>query len=505
MSTAPVPQRTVPPGAEDFAARGQRIGIFVIAYNAESHIEQTLARIPEQVWQEITVCFVVDDCSTDDTVNKALNFEAHRDKLVVLRNRVNRRYGGNQKFGYQWALDQGLDVVVMLHADGQYAPEMLAHILNPLVKQDAEVVFGSRMINRADALKGGMPKYKFVGNIVLTRIENAVTGMSLSEFHSGYRAFRTEFLRNVPFWENSDEWHFDTQILLQARQYGARIVEVAIPTYYGDEICRVNGTVYALNCILSSIFFRLHRSGVVYSRKYDVGRKGRRYFDKFDDPYSSHSILWGWIQQGELKGTRVLELGVGDASLTRRLHEAGAIVDGVEIDQASADLAQPYCRRVMIGDLDQLDTIGLDHDYDLVVAADVLEHLVHPEIVLSKLKRHLKRNGRLYVSLPNIANLYVRLNLLLGRFPTHSKGLLDATHLHCYTLDSMRRLLRKTGWVVDQEAVTAIPVAIVFPFLRWGPFRLLPALLFGATRMLRGLLGYQGLFTCHNPNRPDLL
>lgn len=488
-----------------FDNHGRRIGIFVIAYNAEKHIRQTLSRIPEDVWNAIEVCYVVDDCSTDETVETALAFDRWHEKMVVLRNRVNRRYGGNQKHGYQWAIDRGLDVVVMLHADGQYAPEVLPQILGPIVRDEAEVVFGSRMINRADALKGGMPRYKFAGNIVLTNIENALAGLQLSEFHSGYRAYATRFLAAVPFWENSDEWHFDTQILLQARQAGARIVEVPIPTYYGTEICHVNGIAYGLNCILSAAFFAMFRAGLIYSRKYDVGVKGRKYFEKFDDPYSSHTILWRWLQEQPLAGKRVLELGVGDASLTRRLHEAGAVVDGVELDEHSADLARPYCRRVLVADLNQIATLDLEQGYDLVIAADVLEHLVRPEIVLSHLKRMLNKGGLLYVSLPNIANLYVRLNLLFGRYPTHTKGLLDATHLHCYTLATMRQMLVKSGWIVERRDVTAIPVAIVFPFLRALPFRWIIHLLGGTTKLLRGLLGYQGLFLCRNPNKPALL
>jgi glycosyltransferase involved in cell wall biosynthesis len=113
-----------------------RIGIFVIAYNAESHIEKTLGRIPDAVWKMLTVVYIVDDCSSDETTLKALNFNhEHSAKIVVIRNRVNLRYGGNQKLGYQWAIDQKLDIVVMLHADGQYAPEFLEQMYTPYHEQ----------------------------------------------------------------------------------------------------------------------------------------------------------------------------------------------------------------------------------------------------------------------------------------------------------------------------------------------------------------------------------
>ena len=490
--------------AQHFDAKGQRIGIFVIAYDAESHIEETLGRIPEVVWKAITVVYIVDDCSKDETVERALAFDRWKEKIVVLRNRVNQRYGGNQKIGYQYAIDQNLDVVVMLHADGQYAPECLPLLLGPAV-DGADVVIGSRMIERGRALKGGMPRYKYAGNIILTRIENALTGMDLSEFHSGYRAYRTSFLRDILFWENSDEWHFDTQILLQAARADAKIVEIPIPTYYGDEICHVNGILYGLNCIITAFGYYLNKHRIVYFRYLDVAIRGRKYFEKFNDPASSHSLILARLLKEKLAGAKVLELGVGDASLTKRLHELGAVVDGVEIDALSADLARPYCKKVFLSDLDDMDRIGLEGPYDIVIAADVLEHLRDPELVLSKLKKYARVGALLVVSLPNIVNLYVRLNVMLGRFPLHSKGLLDRTHLHCYTLKTAEKMISKTGWVVDERAVTAIPLVIVFPFLGRGPFKLLLALFHATTRCFRGLLGYQGIYIGRNPNKASLL
>ncbi|MBN1270310.1 MAG: glycosyltransferase [Kiritimatiellae bacterium] len=491
--------------SDQFDHRGKRIGIFVIAYNAESHIAETLDRIPADVWQAVTVVYVIDDCSTDETVEKALGYARRKDKLVVIRNRVNRRYGGNQKLGYQYALDQSLDAVVMLHADGQYAPEHLPRMLEPIVNGEADVVIGSRMMEKGGALRGGMPKYKYVGNIVLTKIQNALTGMGLAEFHSGYRAYSTSLLRRVLFWENSDEWHFDTQILLQAHQSGARIREIPIPTFYGDEICRVNGIAYGTNCIFTSLGYWLFKHGVYYSRKYDINARGLKYFSKFGDPFSSHSLLWKRLQAEGLEGKRVLELGVGDASVTKRMHEHGAIVDGIEVDPMYAELAKPYCRRVFNGDLNRIEALGLAGQYDIVLAADVLEHVIDPEVVLSKLKAYAKKEGLLIVSLPNVANIYVRGNLFLGRFPYYTKGILDATHLHFYTLASARKTLVKTGWVIEDAEVTAIPFALVFPFLGRMPMRLLLNVFYGLTRVFKGLLAYQGMFYCRNPNLQRLL
>ena len=482
-----------------------QVGIFIIAYNAESHVAQTLARIPPEIWEQIDEAFVVDDCSMDETVQKALALQATYPKLRVLRNRMNRRYGGNQKIGFQHALDRGFDAVVMLHADGQYAPEHLPQMIAPLREGTAAVVLGSRMIRKQDALKGGMPRYKVAGNIVLTQLQNRMSGMRLHEFHTGYRAYRTDFLRAVPFWDNTDEWHFDTEILLQAWAKQARIAEIPIPTYYGDEICHVNGLAYAANCILTTLRYAFHRWGICYSRNFDLSISGSKYSSKFDDPYSSHTLLFRHLRELGLAGKTALELGVGDSSLTRRLHENGVVLDCIELDPAAARAAEPYARRVWNESLgiSRLDQIG--ERYDVVIAADILEHLLYPEEILSKLKTCVKKGGVLLVSLPNVANVYVRLNLLLGRFPYHSKGILDSSHLRFYTRKSAELLCRKTGWEIVGREHTSIPVAMVFPFLRKGPFRLLLHALRGVTRTFKSLFGYQILLFCRNPNEADLL
>ena len=486
-------------------ASGKKIGIFVIAFNAESHLENTLDRIPQDLWPQLDRVYIIDDCSTDDTVHLALRLKDKFDKLEVIRNKVNRRYGGNQKNGYQYAIDHDLDIVALLHADGQYAPEHLPNILQPLIDDQAEVVLGSRMINRQDALKGGMPKYKYYGNIFLTKLQNMLCGTDLAEFHTGYRAYATKFLKSVPFWENTDEWHFDTEILLQAKASEARILELPIPTYYGDEICHVNGIAYAMNCISTALRFALFRSGIIYNRIFDVNIKGRKYFSKFDDPYSSHSLIYKFLETKNIKELSILELGVGDASLTERLHQDDAKVDCIELDPESAQLAEPFAQKVSTANVEQLFPSHIEKGYDMVIAADILEHLVDPESVLSGLKAWTVKDGELIVSLPNVVNIYVRLSILLGRFRYHRKGILDATHLHFYTSKSARRLLEKTGWVVDRHEVTAIPAGIIFPFLRKTPFRFLHTALYGCTRLFKGLLGYQLLFYCRNPNQSELL
>jgi len=229
----------------------KRIGIFVIAYNAETTLSSVLDRIPPTIIEKTTEIFVIDDCSTDGTykVGQSYSGSPALEKLTVQRNPVNLMYGGNQKRGYQYAIERDLDIVVLLHGDGQYAPEVMERMLEPLESGRAEMVMGSRMMIPGAARRGNMPAYKFFGNKLLSATQNWLLGSSFTEFHSGYRAYATSALRTLDFEQMTNSWHFDTQIILNFLQRGYRILEVPIPTYYGDEICHVNGVPYAFECV----------------------------------------------------------------------------------------------------------------------------------------------------------------------------------------------------------------------------------------------------------------
>jgi glycosyltransferase involved in cell wall biosynthesis len=236
-----------------------RIGVFVVAYNAESTLVDVLRRIPPMVAERVEEVFVFDDFSTDRTyeVGLAQRGTAHGAKLVMKRNERNLMYGGNQKAGYRYAMERGFDAVVLLHGDGQYAPEVMSRLLEPIESGAADMVMGSRMLEPGAALRGNMPRYKYYGNKVLTTVQNVLVGERLSEFHSGYRAYRVAALQTLPLDRMTDDWHFDTEIILEMLRHGYAVTEVPIPTYYGDEICRVNGVRYAFNCVRVTAAFAL--------------------------------------------------------------------------------------------------------------------------------------------------------------------------------------------------------------------------------------------------------
>ena len=231
----------------------------MVAYNAESTLENVVARIPREFVESISVILICDDASQDSTFSVGQSVGNSRPDLPIslIRHPINLGYGGNQKAGYRWMLNHDIDVVVLLHGDGQYAPEYLPQMVQPIISGTADIVFGSRMMVRGNALKGGMPVYKFIGNKILTFWQNRMAGIRLSEWHSGYRAYSTRSLASTDFESNSDYFDFDTEIILQMIESNQRIVEIPIPTFYGDELSRVNGVKYGWRVAKHTALWRL--------------------------------------------------------------------------------------------------------------------------------------------------------------------------------------------------------------------------------------------------------
>ena len=240
--------------------------IFVVAYNAEKYIEQVLQRIPSDIFEQFDSRILVsDDCSSDDTFQKSESFQHQHQGLPmhVIRHDQNLGYGGNQKVGYRYAIEHGFELVVLLHGDGQYAPEKMIDLLQPFQDPGVAAVFGSRMMTSGAALQGGMPLYKFWGNKILTYVQNKLLSTNLSEWHSGYRAFRVGTLEQLQFERLSRRFEFDSQIIIQLLCQGHTIKEVAIPTFYGSEISHVNGWYYAVKILYWSLLGAMHKANLL--------------------------------------------------------------------------------------------------------------------------------------------------------------------------------------------------------------------------------------------------
>lgn len=462
---------------------GPRIGILVVAYNAEATLEKTLDRIPEDFRSRIAEILILDDASSDETFTAGCRWSQllGRPPTVVMRHTKNLGYGGNQKAGYALAAERGLDIVVLLHGDGQYAPELLPEMVAPIERGECEAVFGSRMMDPGSALKGGMPFYKWLGNRVLTRFENGLLGSRLSEFHSGYRAYSVAALRRLPIDRNTDAFDFDTQIIVQLIHAGMRIREVPVPTYYGDEICYVNGMRYAKDVVKDVLEYRLALKG--FGTCPWIPKPVEYAFKEGDG--SSHAAILRLMRT--MPPGRVLDVGCSGGLFAERLEALGHTVTGLDFVEVPG--VRERCTDFVLADLEEGLPPEVAADYDYVVAGDVIEHLSRPERVLRELRDVLRPGGRLLLSVPNFSHWYARLRVALGAFGYDRRGILDETHLRFFTRASLRRTVRVAGYDELRLTSTGAPFWSV---LGGGP---VARVLGGASRLLTRvrptLFGYQ--------------
>lgn len=525
-----------------FTNSSDRYLIYIVAYEAEEHLYDLFERIPYELFNRPDIHFLVNDDASSDNGPYVLKkwllaHEIHN--VTILKNRVNQGYGGNQKIGFRVAIDDGYAGLILLHGDGQYTPEMLPDFLNDLKESQPDVILGTRMHSSRSARKGGMPLYKLLGNRVLTTFQNWLTGWKLSEYHTGYRAYSTKFLASVPFEINTNEFHFDTEILLQAAYVGARINEIEIPTHYGDEICRVPGLKYAWDVITSTVQFKMHQSGMLCSLKLR-NLSSDRYRDKTQAEYSSHAEALKVLKQHQAQN--VLDIGCGLGYVAERCEQAGMRVTGLD------------CVTPLPGTMSEFHTANLeDHslpvsisDFDSVLFLDVIEHLANPEEFLLSIRNEAevhhaesisefdsekidetaplahsadKNEDRVWptaeqekaasgkkdlkpekpsmplliLSTPNIAFAAVRLNLLLGRFNYAERGILDITHKRLFTRRTLLQMLQDCGYEIERVHGIGVPFSAVMP-TRTGRFLGSVANLFA--KIWPSLFAFQFLVEC---------
>src|SRR5215468_9677522 len=246
---------------------GKRIAVVMPAYNAEKTLEATVAKLPALV----DIRILVDDNSRDQTVQVARKLG-----LYVFQHDRNYGYGRNQQTCYREALASGADVVIMLHPDYQYTPRLITAMASMVAYDVYDVVLGSRIIG-GRALLGGMPLYKYISNRLLTAFENLILRVTLSEYHTGYRAFSREVLTELPLLENSDDFVFDNQMLAQCVHFVFRIGEVSCPTKYFGEASSINfrrSVKYGFGVLLTTVQFALQKWGLGRFRIFSA--KGRK-------------------------------------------------------------------------------------------------------------------------------------------------------------------------------------------------------------------------------------
>jgi glycosyltransferase involved in cell wall biosynthesis len=479
-----------------------RVLVFVVAYNAARTIERVLSRIPASLSEDYEVeILAIDDASSDRTFDISHKVKVAGSlslPLRVLFNPTNQGYGGNQKIGYHYAIKNDFDFVALIHGDGQYAPEALPELLKPLSQGKADVVLGSRMLNRGAALKGGMPFYKFVGNKVLTSFQNRLLRTNFSEFHSGYRIYSVTGLKKVPFDRNTNDFHFDTEIIIQLLKAGMRFEELPIPTYYGDEICHVNGIKYAWNVVKATLKSRVHELGIFYDSKFDCGpgHDANVHYELrlgYDSPHTATLELVP-------AGAKVLDLGCAGGYMSELLERRrGCQATGVDKFPLGSNVK---LSRFIRHDLNAgIPDVNIS-EYDYVLLLDVIEHLTSPELFFDRLRDAMKHctETKLIITTPNVGFFIIRLMLLLGQFNYGKRGILDITHTRLLTFSSLRQLLEQRGFQIVRFRGIPAPYPVA---LGHNPLsRFLVAANNACLRLLPSLFSYQILVVA--ASRPSL-
>jgi glycosyltransferase involved in cell wall biosynthesis len=399
-----------------------KILVFITAHNAESTIETLLESIPAAIHNYDYEILVLDDGSSDRTFDRAavyqsLNQEIH---LTVLYNPAKQGYGGSQKIGFQYAIENGFAAVVLLHGDGQYAPEELEKLIRLVLDEEADAVFGTRMA------QGFKP--------------------------TGTRAYSVATLKRIPFELNTDGFNFNAEIAIQLKLNGSRICEIPVLARAGRQGWHANALVNAWNARRASLKAKFHQLNFSYHRQFDIIKPGDGYPPKFDF-LSSHTMAINEVRPG----THVLDIGCGAGHVGRELEKRNCRVTGV--DMAEGEEGKPL-RKFSKIDLNR-DSLPFPPDsFDFILILDVLEHLDPPSQfkLLEKIRRGAKsKKPAIIITVPNIAFLFIRLQLLMGNFNYGKRGILDMTHRHLFTFKSIRRLLKQAGYKIEKTKGVPLP------------------------------------------------
>jgi glycosyltransferase involved in cell wall biosynthesis len=457
--------------------------IFIVAYEAEAHIPELFERIRQSGLEVTHDILLIDDASNDKTAALARQLAGGLStKTTVLRNPSNLGYGGNQKLGYEYAIREGYEAVVLLHGDCQYPPESIPEMTRPIIEGRADVVFGSRMLDKKNALRGGMPLYKWIGNQVTTAVQNFLLGSKFSECHTGFRAYRVPLLAKIPFRYNSNNFHFDADIIIQCHRAGARFLEIPIPTRYATEICRVNGVQYCWNCFKSGLADRCTQMEIFYSRKFDL-QQHPLYQSKLGLEGSSHETALRMVPEG----STVVDLGGGNGTLAHELKKKGCRVTVVD---THLDLQPEENIATVEASVEDLAEVP---KAEVVLLMDIIEHIRRKEqfVLLEKIRAMGSTHPtKVIISVPNSVFLPVRVMMMFGRINYGRRGILDETHAFLFTRHSLRSLLISAGYKIGRMEYTSAPMAFAFPGLpRFSKF--LAGLQRKLAHILPGWFAYQ--------------
>ncbi len=468
------PEITAPAGS-----RVTRALVLIVAGEAGPDPEALLSRLVRRYRDDPRWHFLcVGDASSGSSARAAARWlEAQRSvDADVLRSPVSQGPGGHQKLGFRYAIEAGFDLVVQLDG-GQAAEELPSLFLEAFEGTGAGVLLAS-----------GAGRPRPAGGRLLDLLQGLITGQRLSGFAAGPRAYSSAFLRSIPFEINTNDRHFDTEVLLQAFNVGAAVEELEVPA---GETAGGRGLRHAAGALRATVAYRMHHFGMLCSLKYrQLGSE--RYRDKTWIPYSSHAAALAIVRRAAPRS--LLDVGCGPGHVAKLCEAMGVRVTGIDRETPLAGSLSDFHP----WDLDRTPLPVDALDFDLVLMLDVIEHLTNPEEFLIALRNASQRPAsaepaRLVITTPNVAFASIRLNLLLGRFNYAERGILDITHKRLFTRCSLCTTLEDCGYRIEQLGGIGAPFDAVMGG-RLGRF--LGIVSSALARLWPSLFAFQFLVVC---------
>jgi 2-polyprenyl-3-methyl-5-hydroxy-6-metoxy-1,4-benzoquinol methylase len=442
-----------------------RLLVVVLARNAATSIEDVIRGIPSALGREFDgEILVIDDASADSTFGSARQSQAPF-PVRVLANGVRQGYGGSQKLGLHYAVENSFDYVAVIPGNGQYPPASLPALLRPLLDGSAAAVLGSRRVHAR----------------FLTRVENSLLRSHIADFHCGYRAFAVGALRSVPFERNSNGFEFDMEIVIQLSIARQAIVEFPIQGGTGNAAGRLRLAWKSLGCAAKA---RLQEMSLFFDRRFDCAPAGESPYQLKLGYASPHTMALERIPAA----ARVLDLGsAGGYMGTTLKSRRGCYVSAVDINPPHAPDADEF----RLWDLNLGVPAIPPAAFDFILMLDVIEHLARPEDFLEELRRALAATptAKLLLSTGNVGCFITRLMLLIGQFNYGKRGILDATHTRLFTFGSLRRALHQAGFTVLETK--GVPPPYPLAMGDNGASRALLGINHALISLWRGLFSYQ--------------
>jgi SAM-dependent methyltransferase len=477
-------------GEASSGTRGGRIGILVIAGDASVSAARVFASVPERLRPQIAGVFL--SSGSDRPASRSAKPEAtpSDDLPRVIRLARGRGDGDLQKAACRLAIESDLDILVVLRGRGPYAPGLVESLVAPLDGEGFDAVIGVRAPSTS-SIGGTTPLGGRVGSRILAQLDRKL-GTRLRDLHSGWRAYRVQALCSIPFEGNAGDSHFDLQVVLQLIGAGKRIAEVPLPAVREEELRPADALRRARDTSLDALRVRLSAKGYLSGH---LGRVGEEYGLKHAEN-SSHSIVLRWLE-GMPPG-RVLDLGCSSGLLDERIRALGHNVTG--LDMFALPGVTERVDRFLEANLDRglPPILREEAPFDLVVAADVLEHVRDPESVLKQVRSVLVPGGTLIASVPNFGHWYPRGRTAVGLFDYDQRGILDRGHVRFFTRRSLLDLVRRSGFAVTRLEASGLPLEILSASkgLGWRGVGLADRVAVGTWPTL---FGYQFVIRCETP------